>query len=497
MSRRSLGPPGLDWGSVVKSQRTVKPRHRIPGFPRPPRLRGGRHRAPVVRSWAARAGIVFLVLILLAGVLVVYANFRLTRIDIPLPDRAASEPMNVLVLGSDSREGLSEEDQAKLDPTGRDARSGRRADTIVLVHIDEQQRKAVLVHFPRDLKVTFPDGGTGKINGAYQKGAESMVRTVEKVSGLPIHHYIEVNFVGFRNIVNALGGVDVYFERAINDKDSGLNVKKGCVELKGDQALAFVRVRKIDSDFGRIARQQLFARLVMDKVISAGTLFNPVKVVRLVTLGAENITADEGLGPGDMKDIAIRLTNLDPNSVDMRVYPSTPSDSFVYPDQKEADALFAALKEGEPLPDYGKEAAPTVDATVSRPAAAAPTTAAPAVKPGDVSLSVLNGTPKAGAARAEADKLTPKGFKVVEVADADTDTYKKTVVFYRKGKEAEAKAVAAHYGADTKRLPGTLEPQGDVALVLGARSGTPSPAAAAAPSAAPKATAPRPLIHAC
>jgi LCP family protein required for cell wall assembly len=465
-----------------------------------PRMRRGRHRAPVVRSWAARAGLVFLVLFLAAGALVLYANIRINRIDMALPDRIPDKPMNVLILGSDSREGLSAEDQARLDPTGKDAKSGRRADTIVLVHIDEQQRKALVVHFPRDLKVTFPDGRTGKINGAYQKGPEAMVRTVEKVSGLPVHHYIEMNFVGFRNIVNALGGVDVYFEKSLKDKDSGLNVKKGCVELKGDQALAFVRVRKIDSDFGRIARQQLFARLVMDKVVSAGTLLNPVKVTKLVSFGASNITADSGLGPGDMTAIARRLRSFDPNEVDMRVYPSTPSDSFVYANQKEADALFTALREGAALPDYGKEAARNVDTGVAaRPAAAPPATpAAPPVKPGDVSVSVLNGTPKVGVARMEANKLTAKGFKVIEVTDADSANYKQTVVFYRKGKEPEAKAVAALYGAQTKPVPATIQPQGDVALVMGARSGTPVPAATqAARAPTPPAAPPKPLIHAC
>jgi LCP family protein required for cell wall assembly len=456
------------------------------------RIRPGRHRAPPVASWALRIGVALLVILLLGTGLVVYANLRLKRVDIALQAQPADKPMNVVVLGSDSREGLSEEDQARLDPTGKDRRSGRRADTIVLVHIDEKQRKAVIVHFPRDLKVTFPDGGTGKINGAYQKGPESMVRTVEKVTGLPIHHYIEVNFVGFRNIVNALGGVEVFFERAIKDRDSGLNVPKGCVELEGDQALAFVRVRKIDSDFGRIARQQLFARLVMDKVASAGTLLNPVKVVRLASLGAGNMTTDEGLGVGDMRSIALRLRSFDPGRVDMRVLPSTPGSSYVYTNEKEAAELFTALRDGTPLPDYGKAAPPSVDPTVAaRPASPASSP----VQPGDVALSVFNGTSRPGVARVEGNRLADKGFQVVEVADADNPDYNQTVVFYRRGKQAQARMVAALYGAQTKPVPTTLQPEGDVALVMGRRSGSPaSTPAAPAPAAKPT---PRPLVHAC
>jgi LCP family protein required for cell wall assembly len=449
-------------------------------------------------------GVAFLVLVVLGAGLLGYAAIRLKQrqLAIPLLGRSQDEPMNVLVLGSDSREGLSKEDQAKLDPTGKDAKSGRRADTIVLVHIDEKKRQAVVVHFPRDLKVTFPDGRTGKINGAYQKGPAAMVKTVEKFSGLPIHHYIEVNFVGFRNIVQALGGVKVYFERSIHDKDSGLNVPKGCVELTGDRALAFVRVRKIDSDFGRIARQQLFARLVMDKVVSAGTLLNPIKLVRLVSIGTNNIRTDDALGPGDMKDIALRLRSFDPGRVDMRVVPSTPGSSFVYENAQEADALFDALKDRTALPEYGKAAAPNVDTAAKTAVPALPVP--PAVKPGDVSLSVLNGTERTGLARAEADRLTPKGFEVVEVADADSADYVQTVVFYHRGKEPQAQLVADLYGAQTKPVPSTIRAQGDVVLVVGPKSGTAttpasSPAAATSPTAGTAAatSTPKALIHAC
>lgn len=447
---------------------------------------------------------VLLALVLLGGGLLAYAAIRLkgNQVAIPLPSRASDEPMNVLVLGSDSREGLSKEDQARLDPTGEDAKSGRRADTIVLVHIDEQKKQAVLVHFPRDLKVTYPGGGTGKINAAYQRGPAAMVRTVEKVSSLPIHHYIEVNFVGFRNIVQALGGVRVYFEHPIHDKDSGLNVPKGCVELNGDRALAFVRVRKIDSDFGRIARQQLFARLIMNKVVSAGTLLNPLKVVRLVTIGTSNVRTDDALGPGDMKDIALRLRSFDPGQVDMRVVPSTAGPSYVYENDEQADALFAALKNGTALPDVGKAASPNVD-TTTKAAAPAPSTSSSPVTPEDVSLSVLNGTGKAGLARAEADRLMPRGFQVVEVGDADSRSYAQTVVFYRKGKEAEARLVADLYGAQTKPVPPTIRAQGDAVLVMGHNSSTPSTAkpspslGAPSDSSAAAQSAPKALIHAC
>jgi hypothetical protein len=186
----------------------------------------------------------------------------------------------------------------------------------------------------------------------------------------------------------------------------------------------------------------------------------------------------------------------------MRVVPSTPGSSFVYENEEEADALFAALKDGTVLPEYGKAVSPDVD-TAAKPAAPA-LPAAPPVKPGDVSLSVLNGTGRTGLARAEADRLTPKGFEVVEVADADSANYAQTVVFYHKGKEPQAQLVADLYGAQTKPVPSTIKAQGDVVLVVGPKSGTAtmaasSPAAATSPTPTPSAarSAPKTLIHAC
>ncbi|MGH2769704.1 MAG: LCP family protein [Actinomycetota bacterium] len=326
------------------------------------------------RGRVSRAGralkfalLAILVLGLTGGAMLSYARLRLRansqEIQGLVPQRR-HEPMNVLVVGSDSREGLSESDLERFDPTGGDRTSGRRADTIVLVHLDERREQVVLVHFPRDLRVRNSSGGFSKINGVYQSGPEAMVRAVESFSGLPIHHFVEVDFNGFQKIVDALGGVRVFFERPIKDRDSGLDVPAGCVELRGEQALAFVRVRKIDDDFGRIARQQLFIRLVLEEFTSATTLLNPVKTARLVALVADNVITDARLTASDIKTLALRLRTFDPERVDMRVVPSAPKRikgvSYVIADQKKADELFAAIRDRQPLPDHGRSrAAPT------------------------------------------------------------------------------------------------------------------------------------------
>jgi LCP family protein required for cell wall assembly len=342
-----------------------------------------------------------LVLGLAGGVMLYYARLRLqaNSQDIGgLASQAPQEPMNVLVVGSDSRAGLSPSDLEKHDPTGRDRNSGRRADTIVLVHLDERREQVVLVHFPRDLRVRNSNGRFGKINAVYQSGPEAMVRMVQSFSGLPIHHFVEVDFNGFQKIVDAIGGVEVFFERPINEPDSGLDVPAGCVELKGDQALAFVRLRKIDDDFGRIARQQLFIRLVLEKVTSATTFLNPVKAVKLVTLAADNVTTDAQLSASDIRTMALRLRTFDPDRVDMRVVPSAPKRvkgiSYVIADPKKSSELFAAIRDRQPLPDHGRSKAASAGPDGGRartllaappgplPALLAPSSGAPAPKPG-------------------------------------------------------------------------------------------------------------------
>src|ERR1700716_2937106 len=295
------------------------------------------------RLWRALkyAGILMLVVVLGAGGLVGYARFRLGRHHVVAcaarrSSDGATAPMNVLVLGSDRRPG--------------DNSDGQRADTIALLHIDFKASKAILVNLPRDLRVKAPDGQFVKINSFYNQGPTAMVQAVNSFSGLPIDHYGEVNFTGFRHIVDTLGGVRIRFSRSVDDPDSGLNVPAGCVTLGGDQALAFVRVRHVDSDYGRIARQQFFAQLVMKQVLSAGTLLNPLKVINLVNVGAGNVTTDVGLGAGTMEKLALQLRNFTARTVDFRVVPSQPQyiqgTAFVIPYAGQSAALFDAIKNG-------------------------------------------------------------------------------------------------------------------------------------------------------
>jgi LCP family protein required for cell wall assembly len=359
--------------------------------------------------------------------------------------------------------------------------AGQQADTIAILHVDFHTSRAVLVSIPQDLLVKAPSGRLVEINSFYDQGATAMVQAVTAFTGLPIDHYVEVNFTGFRTIVDTLGGVRIRFSRPVDDPDSGLDVPAGCVSMDGDRALAFVRLRTNDpaGDYGRIARQQFFVRLVMGRLLSAGTLLNPVKVVHLVGTGAANVRTDRGLGAATMERLAFRLRTFGPADLDFRMVPSRTMESGGRPstvsDAAQSAALFDAIKNGAPLPGYGKLGAD--------------------LSPASVHATVLNGTSTPGlTARAEAG-LTAAGYAVVATGNAGSDSYASTVVYYRPGSLDKAGLLAQVYGgAPVAPLPPEIRAGGDAVVVLGRdyAQGKVTAVPSAAPMAAMAPAAPQP-----
>ncbi|HYN99473.1 MAG TPA: LCP family protein [Actinomycetota bacterium] len=433
---------------------------------------------------------------LIGGAILVYANFKVkgNQEQVNVAEQPPNEPMNVLVLGSDSREGLTAEQQASFGDT--EVVPGRRADTIMLLHLDEQREKAVLVHFPRDLRVQDPNGQDVKINSVYSLGPDAMVETVTEFTGLPIHHYLEVDFNGFNRIADTVGGVEVFFEEPVKDQDSGLDQPRGCVTIEGDQALAFVRARKIDDDFGRIRRQQLFMKLMVDKIATPGVVLRPDRVISLVQVFSSAVKYDAELSLNNIKTIGLRLRKFNSSNLDMRVVPSAGAriggTSFVVANESQSRALFGALASRQPLPDYGR-------------------TGVSAIDPSEVRVSLLNGTDVDKLAFAEGEKLKGKGFQVVETAN--TIAHPTTTVYYSEGFQDQGRLLANTYGTELKELPATITAAGQVTVVLGqnfaaaaAAQAAPTPGAAgtpgsavapAAPPAPPGPAEPKPLIHAC
>lgn len=259
-------------------------------------------------------------------------------------------PLHVLITGSDSRADLTPEDRIALT-TG--SASGERADTIMLLTIDGT--RAGLLSFPRDLSVQRCDGSTGRINGAIAiGGASCLVDTVRRLTGIPVHHHVTVTFGGFRDVVDAVGGVELCLERPIRDRSAGIDLPAGCQVLDGASALGYVRVRKIDSDFGRIERQQDFLRALADEIVDPTLLVRPWRSVPLVVGTSRALTVDQRLGPIDLVRLAVGMRVLAGGSA---VTVTVPSDGFTAPSgaalqrirADEAATIFAAFADGSAL----------------------------------------------------------------------------------------------------------------------------------------------------
>lgn len=266
---------------------------------------------------------------------------------------------NWLLVGSDSREGLTKEERKELH-TGKDEGT-QRTDTIMLIHIDDSG-KSTLVSLPRDSYVTIPahialDGSSiedrkNKINTAYGKGGVPLlVETVERNTGLHIDHYMEVGFKGIRDITNAVGGVNMCIPADVTDKNSGLNLLAGCQELDGKDALAYVRMRYADpkGDLGRVERQQQYLSSVMKKVATAPVLLNPISMWQLVNAGTESVNVGDSDSIMDIGGLARAMRGLSNGSGTLTTVPvsdpdaTTAAGSSVIWDEAAARELFVSL----------------------------------------------------------------------------------------------------------------------------------------------------------
>lgn len=438
------------------------------------------------RRWVKITIVVALVVVLAYGgaalgvFFYVQGKYADTQQDFPELDAVPDDgrPINVLVLGSDRRDVVDPDVRGERQFRGG---SGQRSDTIILVHLSGDQRSAVMVHFPRDLRVRIPGrSGHHKINAAYALGGPGLtIETLKEFSGLQVHHYVEVNFQSFREVVDAVGGVRILVNRTYDDERSGLSIEEpGCIAMDGDLALAFVRARYVDptGDFGRIERQQRFMRALMSKVTSIGFLLDLPRVVRLANAVSGGVVTDKALDFGTVRKVANRLAGFEQESLDFRVVPSDADTiggvSYVVARDAEAEALFEALAADEPLPPYGKT-------PLSKP------------EPADVTVTVLNGTDVSGLAGRHAERLEEAGYRVRRTGNADEPNPGATRILYEPEAELKAKLIRSQFAG--ARIAPSLEPLGtDVVVVLGAGEGgvgaTPSPGGGGPATPAPEPT---------
>jgi LCP family protein required for cell wall assembly len=239
-----------------------------------------------------------------------------------------SSAVNYLIVGSDTREGLSRAEIKRLKVGGTDVAAGKRSDTMLLVHISKKRDKAAIISVPRDSYAKIPEHENSqgklipatysKINSAFNwGGAPLLIQTFEEMSGLRIDHYIEINFVGFVRMVDALGGVEICTKKDIDDPKSHLVLPAGRHVLDGVDSLKYVRTRQFDGlgDLGRMKRQQEFAGAMLRKATSAGVLLNPVKMVDFISSALDSVVTDEGLNQGDLLTLGKQLRNLSASNV--------------------------------------------------------------------------------------------------------------------------------------------------------------------------------------
>ncbi|MFD9436401.1 LCP family protein [Streptomyces sp. NPDC060002] len=271
----------------------------------------------------------------------------------------AGEGTNYLIVGSDSREGMSAEEKKELH-TG--SAEGKRTDSMMILHTGSNGD--TLISLPRDSDVEIPTfvgsesgktyKGTGrhvKLNAAYaEDGPELLVRTVEFNTGLRIDHYVEIGFAGFANIVDSVGGVEIDIPQDIKDTKSGADFKKGKQTLNGEEALAFVRTRYAlaGSDLDRTKNQQKFLAALASQVATPGTVLNPFKLYPTMSAGLDTLIVDKDMGLYDLGSMFFAMKGVnsgDGKSMNMPISGST-GGNLVW-DKAKVKTLVGQLKNDE------------------------------------------------------------------------------------------------------------------------------------------------------
>jgi LCP family protein required for cell wall assembly len=382
----------------------------------------------------------------------------------------AGEAMNLLLVGNDSRESATAEDLDSLNTTAHD---GTNTDTMILVHVPADGSKASFVSFPRDSYVEIPGYGWDKLNAAYaygyfqeapegatdeqrqSSGAQLLIQTISSLTGLQIDHYAEVDLLGFFNLSEVIGGVEVNLCAPVKDGFSGVNLPAGIQTIQGEQALAFVRQRHglPRGDFDRIIRQQTFMAGMIRKMVSDNVLLDLGKQRQLVQAAADSLTVDQSL---NLLDLAAQMQSVQPGNIQFQTIP------YVGDDQDDAGRYILRLQDEDALHSFFADLSAEPEAAAPAEQTEAPETAAPS----EISVAVFNGSGTSGLAASTATELEAAGYTVASTGNADNAGYTATEIRYAAGDEALANTLAAAIPGAT--IAEAEEPApGTVQLVLG------------------------------
>ena len=383
---------------------------------------------------------------------------------------------NFLVVGVDSAAGLDPDDPLVRSRTQI---GGLRSDTMMVLRVDPASTRAALLSLPRDLYVPIPGGGNGRINEAVQIGGpELLVETIQDFFGIPINHYVQIDFYGFGRIVEAIDGVPLAFANPVRDQRSGLSVPEpGCVTLDPANALGFVRSRAYQEfvggrwrtdgtgDLGRIQRQQQFVIAALQRAFDRG-LRNPVTLDAVIDSTLDAVTVDDTLDGDDIIDLASQFRSFDPSSLDLYELPvgstSVGGASLLRLQAAQAEpvlSVFRGIVDGDPTPS-------------------------------SVRVRVLNGTGTPGEAADAATALRDAEFAIAGTGDAPRLGVARTEVRHPASATAAAQLLARWLVADARVV--VADDVDVVTLVTGADwaglLASPRPAPEAAPTTLPTTT---------
>lgn len=367
-----------------------------------------------------------------AGLTYLYRKYqRLPRVELSgvlESETPAGEAGNILLVGVDNASGLDDDDPVRR---GRDDLN--RSDTIMVLRIEPDDQTAALLSLPRDLWVPVPDTNTSsRINSLIDRGGpELLVRAIDEYLGIPIKHYVQVDFASFQGLVDAIDGVPVYFPHPARDRRSGLVVRRaGCTTLDPRQALAYVRSRYYEEhvdgswtrdprgDIGRITRQQDFIRRALSRAISRGVR-NPGVLDQLIDVGLEGITVDDELTADEIFSLGRRFRTFEPDNLVTYSVPVVDDEvggaSILRLDEEGAEEVLARFRTSAEGDDVAPEA---------------------------VRVQVENGSGRTGQGSEAARDLGEVGFAVESVANAPGFSNDRTVIEYGPGQASAADAVA-------------------------------------------------------
>ncbi|MFC7583383.1 LCP family protein [Nonomuraea antimicrobica] len=471
---------------AVLGRRVAPPEPPPPGsHKRPSEPRRGRL-TPL--GWVSLALTLVLVAVSLSG----YGYYRYLESLIdrtPIQPGASRPPetgaLNVLLVGSDSREG----DNKAYGPQSQGL--GERTDTIMLLHIAPNRDNATMISFPRDSMVMIPEctgtngavltAGIRQINSAFNDGGiNCTIKTLESLTNIKIDHFVKVDFTGFKSIIDAIGGIEICLPKPVNDPQAKLVLDAGEHVVNGEQALGYVRTRYAlgdGSDLSRIQRQQVFLTAVLKKVTDGGLLADPGKLDAFLQAAIRAVSVDDGLSLDEMLEIGRSVSGLTAKelkgiTVPVEAYP--PDKNRVQFAEPAARDFFESVRldtEITAAPTPGKSTAPKIENE-------------------QVRLQVLNATGEVGKASQVADALAAQGFVVAQVgnaAPADTTTIRYAKKDAQDG-PAYGDVVAARLSKDKRKpvvgkiKPLNTQPYESTAKPTATSAATPAESAAGQPA---------------